>query len=235
MFTRTLLCVFFVLGWSPSLILCQQAGEGSPAATTQPASATGSSPQQEFPAVLEQKVTAGKTPAGTHVQGTLMLATLVNGKVIPRNAVLSGEIVESKSKTSSDPARLSIRLDSAQWKNGSATIHAFLTPWFYVVNLGDGPELHGPDQGPNRSWNGMGQYPDPHSPAYKPFPSAVDAQPEAGSGSGNSKQRTLMKNVECERDSAGTVTLVDDHSNLKLDKLTVYVFGSCDAAATAKK
>jgi hypothetical protein len=37
-----------------------------------------------------------------------------------------------------------------------------------------------------------------------------------------------MKNVESERSSGGGITLVSNHSNLKLDKVTTYVFASGD-------
>jgi hypothetical protein len=42
-----------------------------------------------------------------------------------------------------------------------------------------------------------------------------------------------MKNTSCERDSAGVVTLVGSHSNIKLDTLTTYVFGSSELVASS--
>jgi hypothetical protein len=185
--------------------------------------------------VLQQKVVAGKTPPGTHVQANLIAATLVNGNVIPRNAVFSGEVIESKAKTSKQPARLSIRMDSAQWKGGSAPVQVYLTTWFYPVSLDAGPNLqYGPDQGDKKSWNGMGQYPD-SSRSYKPFPSDKDqdSSSSASSAAVLSKRPETMKGTACERDSAGVVTLVASHSNLKLDTVTTYVFGSSELAASS--
>ena len=54
---------------------------------------------REFPVVMQQSITAGKTAVGTKVQAKLSVATLVEGKVIPRNAVFSGEVIESVAKT----------------------------------------------------------------------------------------------------------------------------------------
>lgn len=48
---------------------------------------TTSSPAQEYPLILKKGITAGKTAVGTRVQGKLSMATLVNGTVVPRNAV----------------------------------------------------------------------------------------------------------------------------------------------------
>jgi len=187
----------------------------------------------EFPLVLQQRVVAGKTPVGTHVQSNLMVATLLNGKVIPRDAVLSGEVVESKAKTSSQPSRLSIRLDSSHWKNESVAIRAYLTRWYYSVTLKAGPDLqYGPEQSAKKAWNGMGQYPDSNSPDYKPFPAAVDTkgQSENAPSPVISKRRVPMKGVECQRDGTGGITLVGNRSNIKLDNLTIYVFASSDLA-----
>src|ERR1700757_2908294 len=69
---------------------------------------------QEFPVILQQTLIAGKTPVGTKVQAKLSLATLLNGIVLPRNAVFSGEVVESIAKTKSEPSSITIRMDSVQ-------------------------------------------------------------------------------------------------------------------------
>lgn len=53
----------------------------------------------EFPVILQQSVTAGQTPARTKIQTNLLVVTLFNGMVIPRNAVISGEVIESSAKT----------------------------------------------------------------------------------------------------------------------------------------
>lgn len=189
---------------------------------------------QAFPVAMEQNITAGKTPVGSKIKAKLVAATLVNGTVIPRNAVFSGEIVESQAKTSSEPSRLSIRIDSAVWKNGSLPIRAYLTQWYYPVTFNAGPDLqYGPEQSTKKTWNGMGQYPDPNSPAYKPFPAASDSDRRSSSdapASMTSNRPATMKDVESQSNSSGGITLVSNRSNLKLDKLTTYIFGSSEPA-----
>jgi hypothetical protein len=79
----------------------------------------------EFPVVMRQNVAAGTTPVGTKVQAKLAVATLVDGVVVPRDAVFSGEVTESVAKSVTDPSRLAIRMDSAQWKKGIGTFRAY--------------------------------------------------------------------------------------------------------------
>jgi hypothetical protein len=185
---------------------------------------------QEFPVVLLQNVTAGKTPVGTKVQAKLAIATLFNGIVIPRNAVFSGEIVESVAKTSQSHARLAIRMDSITWKDGTASIKASMTPWYYPTESESGQDLqYGPPQSPTRTWNGAGAYPDPNLRGYKPFPDAgSDKDPSAPNtpASVTSKRRAPMKNVEADRNSDGTVALVSKNGNIKLDRLTTYILAA---------
>jgi hypothetical protein len=200
-------------------------GQQKSASPTSPAA-------EEFPVMLQQSVTAGKTPPGTKVQAKLGVATLVSGTVIPRNAVFSGEVIESVAKTKSDPSRIAIRMDSVQWKNGSAAVKVFLTAWYYPSRDAMGQDLqYGPQEPANRTWNGQGQYPDPNSKSYKPFPgsdsdkgSAVPDTPAAAA----SNHRELMKDVEYANASDGTVVLVSKRTNLKLDKLTTYVLAGGD-------
>ncbi len=97
--------------WCVGLLL---AGSSFGQQTSSPASAQ----VNEFPIVFQQNLVAGKTPAGTKVKAKLMFPTLQNGRVIPRNAVLTGEVVESTAKTSSDPSRLEVRVDHVEWKGG---------------------------------------------------------------------------------------------------------------------
>ncbi len=87
----------------------------------------------EFPVNMRQTVAAGKTPVGTKVQAKLTVATLVGGVVVPQDAILSGEVTESVAKSATNPSRLAIRMDSAQWTNGSAPIKVYLTAWYYPV------------------------------------------------------------------------------------------------------
>lgn len=184
---------------------------------------------QEFPVLMQQSVTAGKTPAGTKVQAKLEVATLVDGTVLPRNAIFSGEVVESVAKTKTDPCRMAIRMDSAQWKGGSAAVKLYLTQWYYPTLDAMGQNLqYGPTQPANRTWNGEGQYPDPNSKSYKPFPGSEDkgaAVPDTPSAT-PSNHRVQMKDVETASGNDGTLALVSKRTNLKLDRLTTYVFSS---------
>ncbi len=219
MFPRMLL-LNLVLVCSLSLI---SAGQNSvPAATV-----------QEFPVVLQQNVTAGKTPPGTKVQAKLFIATMVNGKVIPKNAVFSGEVTESVAKTAKEPSRISIRMDSAQWKEGSEPIKAYLIAWFYHTLEEHGQDLqYGPTQPAKVTWNGQGQYPDPNSKVYRPFPGS-----DSGQGSSvpdtptpiTSDRRTPMKNVDVEHREDGGTVLLSKHGNIKLDRYTTYVFAQGNA------
>jgi hypothetical protein len=194
---------------------------------------------EEFPIALQQSVTAGKTPVGTKVQAKLEVPTLVNGTVLPRNAVFSGEVIESAAKTPTTPSRLAIRMDSVQWKNGSAPLKVYMTAWYYPTVDEAGQNLqYGPPQDPRRTWNGIGPYPDPNSPAYKPFPGTDSDKgssvPNATSST-TSNHRVLMKNVQSERDNEGAIALVSSHSNIKLDKLTTYVLASGDLLPASAK
>jgi hypothetical protein len=181
---------------------------------------------QEFPVVMQQNVAAGKTPVGTKVQAKLEAATLVAGKVIPKNSVFSGEVIESVAKTKTDPSRLAIRMDSVFWKDGSVVFKAYLTAWYYPSQQEVGRDLqYGPDQPANRTWNGQGQYPDPNSKVYQPFPGDTKKDPSVPDtpSSTTSSHHTLMKDVEYASTSDGAIALVSKGSNLKLDKLTIYV------------
>jgi hypothetical protein len=203
-------------------------------------SASLATAMQQFPVLLRQGVVAGKTPVGTKIQCKLTAATLVAGTVVPRNAVISGEVVESVAKTGNDPSRLSIRMDSAQWKTGSAPLKLYLTRWYYPIKEAAGQDLQYRDPlPPNRTWNGMGQYPDPNSPAYRPFPSAdSDKQrssvPDAPAAV-TADHPTLMKDVDSVRKDDGSLEIVSAHSNIKLDKLTTYVLAADDPVPARKK
>ncbi len=187
---------------------------------------------KEFPVNLQQIVTAGKTPAGTKIRAKLGVATLVDGTVIPRNAVFSGEVVESVAKTATDPSRLAVRMASVQWKKGSASITAYLTAWYYPTRNAGGQDLqYGPSQPANRTWNGQGQYPDPNSRVYKPFPggdSDNGASVPVTPSSTTSNRRVLMKDVEAARNNDGVVAIVSRSTNIRLDKLTTYVLATGD-------
>jgi hypothetical protein len=195
---------------------------------------------QQFPVLFQQSVVAGKTPAGTKIQCKLTAATLVSGTVIPKNAVLSGEVVESLAKAGNGPSRLSLRMDSAQWKTGSASLKLYLTRWYYPTKEAAGQDLqYNAPAPPNRTWNGMGQYPDPNNPAYRPFPSgdsdkSKSSVPDAPA-SVTSDHPTLMKDVDSVRKEDGSLEIVSSNTNIKLDKLTTYVLAADDLVPAVKK
>ncbi len=182
--------------------------------------------------ILQENVIAGKTPAGTKVQAKLAIATMVNGVVVPRNANFSGEVVESSPKTGKEPSRISIRMDSVNWKNGSDAVKVYLSAWYYPSVAEAGQNLqYGPPQPASRTWNGAGAYPDPNSPAYKPFPEGDSDKDQAGPDttiSTTSKHRVVMKNVETQRNNDGGISLVSKYANLKLDRRTTYVLAAGD-------
>jgi hypothetical protein len=198
----------------------------------QPPASSAPAGVQEFPVMLQQSVAAGKTPVGTKIQAKLEVATLVAGTVIPRNAVFSGEVIESVAKTKTEPSRLAIRMDSVQWKAGSAPVKVYSTAWYYPTRNEEGQDLqYGPQQPANRTWNGQGQYPDPNSKVYKPFPGSDPNQntsvPDTPTAT-TSNHRVVMKDVETVSGSDGTISLVSKRTNIKLDKLTTYVLASAN-------
>ena len=191
--------------------------------------ATSGAPQ-EYPLILENGVTAGKTAVGARVQGKLSMATLLNGKVVPRNAVFSGEVVQSAAKTATEPSRISIRMESVTWKQGSEPVQVYLTSWYYPTISDSGQPLqYGPEQPASRTWDGQGQYPDANSKVYRPFPGS-DSGDRSGVPSTASQvpshHRVPLKDLESERAADGGLVLVSKHGNIKLDKFTTYVFAA---------
>ena len=189
----------------------------------------------EFPVTMQQKVVAGKTPAGTKVTAKLVVATLVNGVVIPRNAIFSGEVTDSVAKSAARPSRLGLRMDSVQWKKGSATVKVYLTAWYYPMRITEAEPLsYGPaaEAGNVRNWNGAGAYPDLGAPASQPFPTS-DAAGAGGLAPVNiasniSDHRVPMKSTMSLHKNDGSVAIASAASNLKLDKLTTYVLATGD-------
>jgi hypothetical protein len=201
--------------------------------TVQPSSSS----RTEFPVIMRQNVVAGKTPVGTKVQAELVIATMFNGVVVPRSAILSGEVTESVAKSKTEESRLSIRMESAQWKNGSAPVRAYLTAWYYPEAAATNQDVsYQPQDQVNskRNWNGQGAYPDPNNPvSQERFPSGRDSGKDSGQGAATpassiSKHRIPMKNVQSARNADGTVTLSSDRMNLKIDKITTYVLADGD-------
>jgi hypothetical protein len=182
----------------------------------------------EFPVVLQQNVEAGKMAVGTKIQAKLTVATLVNGTVIPKDAIFYGVVTESAPKAAKHPSRLAIRMDSVQWKGGSETIKACLTPWYFPNTVAGGPNLqYRPPEPPNKTWNGEGQYPSTDSRVYQPFPGG-DSEKNAGAVPDTTSTRTSnrhvwMKDVAAAPAADGGIALVSRRSSIKLDKVTTYV------------
>jgi hypothetical protein len=212
---------------------------GSAALLSQsPPAPPSSSAGLEFPVIMRQNVAAGTTPVGTKVQAKLVVATLVNGVVVPQDAILSGEVTESVVKSATDPSRLAIRLDSAQWKNRSAPMvlalapKVYLTAWYYPAAppTNQDPSSGLPDDAHNpRAGNMAGVYPGQRNPTSPPF-SGPDRDKDTlpAPASDISQHRVLMKNVESTRNSEGAVTLTSKRFNIKLDKTTTYVLAAGD-------
>jgi len=188
-----------------------------------------SQPPLEFPVTMRQNVVAGKTPVGTKVEANLTLATLVSGKVIPSGATFSGEIVESTAKTATSPSRLAIRMDSAHWKNGSVTVRAYLTAWYYPILISTdlqpdpAPDIHGDitTGRHSRSANSTTPFPDASGRTDMPT-SAV------------SEHRVLMKEVDSTKLEGGGFVLTSTHLNLKLDRTNTYVLATGELGGVGK-
>lgn len=184
----------------------------------------------EFPVFMLQKVTAGTTPVRTKVQAKLTLATMVEGVVVPQGAILSGEVTESVPKSATNASRLGIRMDSAQWKNGSMPIKVYLTAWYYPLtqpplqDLSTGPRDEVPIRATRRR-RGAADPTYPNTSASAPGrgtgPDLAPAPPSPDQGL--SKHRAPMKNVESARNNDGAITLISKSGNIKLDKETAYV------------
>lgn len=186
----------------------------------------------ELPVVLRENIVAGKTAVGTKVQGKLVLATMLKGGVIPRDALISGEVIESVAKKNGQPSRLAIRMDSAQWKNGSAKFRVYVTAWYYPAAAMAPQDLsYRPMDAQNGNKNPGGtDYTEPKNPMsqqkWPPQHDADNGMDAAAPASSVSHDRVVMKNVESARDKDGSVELVSDKSNIKLDKLTTYVLAT---------
>ena len=181
----------------------------------------------EFPLVLQQSIESGKSNIGTKVQAKLAVATTFEGTVIPRNAVFSGVVIESTPRSAKEPAKLAIRMETAEWKHGSSSITAYLLPLYYpattqsVPNFGDAPQESGPS-----TPDGAGPHSSSESPMrHQSFPTdgSQSAIPEVSTTSNRPVQ---IKNVTVALADEGGAALVSEHSNIKLFKLTTYVFAA---------
>ncbi len=183
--------------------------------------APGSS-AREFPVTMRQNVVAGRTAAGTKVQAKLTMATLVDGVVVPADATFSGEVVESAEKSATEPSRLAIRMDSVQWKKGSAPVKVYLTAWYYPLTAAsdDTSECDTAAGMNSKCLNGnplSGQtvqgLPTPPTPRV-------------------SDKRALMKDIKPVRQDDGTLVLTSTRINIKLDRTTTYVLAAGEIGAT---
>jgi len=181
--------------------------------------------------VLQQSVEAGKTPAGTKVQGKLAAATQFYGALIPKNAVASGEVVESESKKGKDRARLAIRMNTVSWNGGWAPLYAYLMPLYYPATGQAVPNL--PNESPDpdsRTLNGPNQ--SSQSPMSRPFPSGSENNQGAIPDVAILSSRPVrMRNVVLEPTSNGGIALVSEHENIKLFKMMTYVFAAEESSA----
>jgi len=191
---------------------------------------------QEFPVILRQSLTSGKTPVGTKVEATLTLATLIGGKVAPQGAIFSGTVIESTTKSAANPSRLAVRMDALRWKNGSTPINAYLTGWYYPVstarpeNSADARPFGANGEG-KRTWAGYN--PSPTDQVL--FPGRSQAQPgdpASAAASNPSEHRVAMKNVETVRENDLAIALTSTRSNIKLDKETTYLLAASSPATT---
>ncbi|HSZ60290.1 MAG TPA: hypothetical protein VK828_00750 [Terriglobales bacterium] len=197
----------------------------------------------ELPATMRKTIVAGVTPVGTVVQAKLEVATLVDGVVVPENAILSGEVTESAAKSASAPSRLAIRMDSAHWKQHGApqvltlTKKVYLTAWSYPAAPSSIPDpLYQPstDLPSGRAMTRLGspapitrRLPDPDDGSETPASKRSDST----TASNAAPHRVPMKDVESTRARDGAVRLTSRHSNIKLDKSTTYVFAGSELAS----
>lgn len=185
---------------------------------------------REFPLVLQQSIESGKAKIGTKVQAKLAVATMFEGTIIPRNAVFSGVVIESTPKSPKEPAKIAIRMETAEWKHGSSSMMAYLLPLYYptttqaMQNFGDASQESGPTS--NGAQGSSSESPMSH----QSFPSneSAAAIPEISTTSNRPVQ---IKNVTVALADEGGAALVSEHSNIKLFKLTTYVFAAREPQA----
>ncbi len=190
-----------------SLIIVVACSSGS-SGQQQPKTTASVIELQEFPVVFQRGVTAGKTPVGTTIQAKLSIATLLNGIVVPQNAKFSGEILASQARTKNQASRLSLRMDSVSWKNGSARVKVFLSDWF-------SPRI-----------------PEPQS--LQPGITKSSAGGPDVSHLAFSQPWEKMKDVDSERASDGVVSLICKQHTVKIYRYITYVLTTGDLAQTVK-
>ena len=184
------------------IVACSSSSSGQ----QQPRTTASVAEVQEFPVVFQRSVTAGKTPVGTTIQAKLSMATLLNGIVVPQNAKFLGEIVVSQARTTNQASRLSLRMNSVSWKNGSARVKVFLSDRF-------SPRI--PE--PQYLQPGMSSL---HGPEVSHLATAEPWE--------------KMKDVDSERTSDGIVSLVCKQHTVKIYRYITYVLTTGDLAQTVK-
>lgn len=213
-----------LLGQDSKTQQAPEAGASSPVATG--TSAAHGCVECELPIILRQTVEAGKTAVGSKVEARLVMATMIKGAVLPRGAVISGEVTESVAKSDNSPSQLAIRVDSAQWKNGGAKFKAYLTAWYYPPAPMAPPNLSYGPPGDKRNWGGVDptvDTTDPENPAQKLSTQQDNGMNVDAPSSIISTKRVLMKNTKSMSGADGSVVLVSSRSNIKLNKVTTYV------------
>jgi hypothetical protein len=200
-----------------------------------------SRPSLEFPASLQGKVVAGSTPVGAEVRARLAMATLMEGVVIPQDALIFGHVEQSVAKSNDAPAILKIKFESARWKKGSTPLTLYLAGCYYPVEFrspADNPSgLHGevgltmggapPDTFPRAGGgmpnsgglstmdaSGQGTYPDPR-------PSVTVSEV--------AKHWVRMEKVETVVAPDGSLQITSHEKTLKLDKGTTYLLRNASA------
>jgi hypothetical protein len=211
---------------------------GNPKNPAEPSSVAG----LEFPVHLRQNVTAGKTAVGSKVQATLTVATFVKGVVIPEGAIFSGQVIESAAKSATNPSRLAVRMDSAQWRNkGSAAPvvmeldpRVYFTNWYYPPALGQKDQnrpigIADASNNPRMPSDSSGVYRNQRNPAAPPLPTPDDDSIPPRQSADAQNHRVPLKNVQSMRNDDGILVLTSDHSNIKFDKTLTYVLATSDS------
>jgi hypothetical protein len=166
----------------------------------------------------------------------------VKGVVIPEGAIFSGQVIESAAKSATNPSRLAVRMDSAQWKNkGSGTLvsveldpRVYLSSWYYPPVLpkegdhdrpiGIADASHNPTMPSDPSGGGRNQ----RNPAAPPLPTPDDETLPPRQSADTQNHRVQLKSVQSMRNDDGILVLTSDHSNIKLDKTLTYVLATRD-------
>ncbi len=217
MSSRRLIVQGAMLGFSFAASLAQQAPAPSSHATL-----------HQFALTLQQSIESGKTRIGTKVQAKLAAATTFQGTVIPRNAVFTGVVIESDAKSAKEPAKLAIRMETAEWKNGATSVTAYLMPLYYAPTVQAAQTF--PNEAPDPSSRSLdGEQ--PQSPMQRssfPANNSQAAQEAIPENPTTSSRPVQMKSVVIARADEGGAALVSEHANIKLNKMTTYIFAAVE-------